>query len=135
RFEKPTRSSFLKKERSLNVELIQSYWPEAGDISIFIQSRLAWKPTGSSIQARGSPRPMSKLQKSEEREERVLAKLREICLALPGAREVRTWGHPTFQAGKKSFAVLEQYNGHLCICFKATLALQQLLIEDPRFFK
>jgi predicted DNA-binding protein (MmcQ/YjbR family) len=31
--------------------------------------------------------------------------------------------------------VLEQYNGHLCICFKATLALQQLLIEDPRFFK
>ena len=78
---------------------------------------------------------MSKQRKSEEREEKVLAKLREICLALPAAREARTWGHPTFQAGKKSFAVLEQYNGHLCICFKATLALQQLLIEDPRFFK
>lgn len=31
--------------------------------------------------------------------------------------------------------MLEEYNGHLCICFKATLPLQQLLIEDPRFFK
>ena len=65
----------------------------------------------------------------------MLAKLREICLALPDAKEVRTWGHPTFQAGKKTFAVLEEYKGHLCICFKATLPLQQLLIEDPRYFK
>jgi predicted DNA-binding protein (MmcQ/YjbR family) len=64
-----------------------------------------------------------------------LAKLREICLALPGAQEVKTWGHPTFKAGTKTFAVLEPYNGHLCICFKATLSLQQLLIEDARFFK
>jgi predicted DNA-binding protein (MmcQ/YjbR family) len=73
--------------------------------------------------------------------------LREICSALPEVQEVKTWGHPTFKAGprsasptgrsrnKKTFAVLEQYNGHLCICFKATLSLQQLLIEDPRFFK
>lgn len=72
---------------------------------------------------------------SIKKEEKILAKLREICLALPDAHEVRTWGHPTFQAGKKSFAVLEEYKGHLCICFKATLALQQLLVEDPRFFK
>ena len=68
-------------------------------------------------------------------EEKVLAKLREICLALPQAHEVKTWGHPTFKAGTKTFAVLEWYNGHLCICFKATLSLQQLLIEDPRYFK
>jgi predicted DNA-binding protein (MmcQ/YjbR family) len=64
-----------------------------------------------------------------------LAKLREICLALPQAREVKTWGHPTFKAGTRTFAVLEHYNGHLCICFKATLPLQQLLIEDARYFK
>jgi predicted DNA-binding protein (MmcQ/YjbR family) len=56
-------------------------------------------------------------------------------LALPGVQEVKTWGHPTFQAGKKSFAVLDEYNGHLCICLKTTLPLQQLLLEDPRFFK
>ena len=78
---------------------------------------------------------MSTALKKAERQEKVLAKLREICLALPDAREVRTWGHPTFQAGKKTFAVLEEYEGHLCICFKATLPLQQLLIEDPRYFK
>ena len=64
-----------------------------------------------------------------------MAKLREICLALPEVQEVKTWGHPTFKAGTKAFAVLEPCNGHLCICFKATLPLQQLLVEDPRYFK
>jgi predicted DNA-binding protein (MmcQ/YjbR family) len=61
--------------------------------------------------------------------------LREICSALPEVQEVETWGHPTFKVGKKSFAVFEEYKGHLCICFKTTLSLQQLLIKDPRFFK
>jgi predicted DNA-binding protein (MmcQ/YjbR family) len=56
-------------------------------------------------------------------------------LALPGVQEVKSWGHPTFKAGTKTFAVLETYKANLCICFKATLALQQLLIEDPRYFK
>src|SRR6516225_4521296 len=78
---------------------------------------------------------MSKPAKNEKAEEKVLAKLREICSALLEVQEVKTWGHPTFKAGTKTFAVLERYNGHLCICFKATLPLQQLLIEDPRFFK
>jgi predicted DNA-binding protein (MmcQ/YjbR family) len=78
---------------------------------------------------------MSKPAKSGKAEEKVLAKLREICSALPEVQEVKTWGHPTFKAGTKTFAVLETYNGHLCICFKATLPLQQLLIEDPRYFK
>ena len=78
---------------------------------------------------------MSKPKREAKTEEKVLAKLREICLALPEVREVKTWGHPTFQAGKKSFAVLDKYNGHLCICFKTTLALQQLLLEDQHFFK
>src|SRR5579884_1620137 len=41
-------------------------------------------------------------------EQKILFKLREICLALPGASETVTFGHPTFQAGKmKTFAVLE----------------------------
>jgi predicted DNA-binding protein (MmcQ/YjbR family) len=73
--------------------------------------------------------------KREKKEEKVLAKLRAICLALPEVQEVKTWGHPTFQARKKSFAVLDNYNGHLCICLKVTPALQQLLLEDVRFFK
>lgn len=78
---------------------------------------------------------MPRAMKSKSQEQKVLAKLREICLALPEVQEVKTWGHPTFQVAKKNFAVLEQYKGNLCICFKATVPLQQLLIEDPRFFK
>ena len=73
--------------------------------------------------------------KDRKKEEKVLARLREICLGLPQAHEVKTWGHPTFKTGTKAFAVLEWYKGHLCICFKATLPLQSLLIEDPRYFK
>jgi predicted DNA-binding protein (MmcQ/YjbR family) len=79
--------------------------------------------------------PKPKQTKDVKKEERVLAKLREICLALPQAHEVKSWGHPTFKAGTKTFAVLEWWNGNLCICFKATLALQSVLIEDPRYYK
>jgi predicted DNA-binding protein (MmcQ/YjbR family) len=64
----------------------------------------------------------------------VLDKLRVICLALPEARETITFGHPTFQAGKKTFAVLEEYRGELCIVFKTELPVQQALIKSPRFF-
>jgi predicted DNA-binding protein (MmcQ/YjbR family) len=64
----------------------------------------------------------------------VLETLRAICLALPAARETVTFGHPTFQAGKKTFAVLEEYRGELCIVFKAELPVQQALIQSPRFF-
>jgi predicted DNA-binding protein (MmcQ/YjbR family) len=78
---------------------------------------------------------MAQAAKTEKNEDKILAKLREICLALPGVQEVKTWGHPTFQAGKKSFAVLDEYHGQLCICLKMTLPLQQLLLEDRRFFK
>ncbi len=64
----------------------------------------------------------------------ILKKLRTICLALPEARETVTFGHPTFQAGKKTFAVLEEYKGELCFVFKAELPTQQALIQSPRFF-
>ncbi len=63
-----------------------------------------------------------------------LDRLRKLCLAMPRTTEVRTWGHPTFRVGKKIFAVLEEYRGERCLCFKATIPAQQELIEDPRFF-
>lgn len=34
-----------------------------------------------------------------------LARLRRICLALPEAHEVETWGEATFRVGEKMFAV------------------------------
>ncbi|HLJ49820.1 MAG TPA: MmcQ/YjbR family DNA-binding protein [Bryobacteraceae bacterium] len=69
-------------------------------------------------------------------EQKILTKLREICLALPGASETVTFGHPTFQAGKmKTFAVLERYKGELSMSFKVGKSMQPVFLEDPRFFK
>ena len=68
--------------------------------------------------------------------EKVLTRLRKICLALPEAYETTTFGHPTFRAGsgKKTFAVFENYRGEDTICVKATHEDQALLVLDPRFF-
>ena len=67
-------------------------------------------------------------------EKQVLTKLRKSCLPLPEVRETKTFGHPTFQAGKKTFAVVEEYHGDLTICFKATRAEQRRLCKETRFF-
>jgi hypothetical protein len=55
----------------------------------------------------------------------ILAKLREICLALPGAEETITFGHPTFRATGKAFAVLEEYKGELSIDFRVERSRQE----------
>ena len=44
-------------------------------------------------------------------ERQVVTKLRKFCLPLPEVRETKTYGHPTFQAGKKTFVVIEEYHG------------------------
>jgi predicted DNA-binding protein (MmcQ/YjbR family) len=62
-------------------------------------------------------------------------KLRAFCLSLPGTSEKASWGHPNFKAGKKTFAVLEQFKGEWVIAFKAEREAQQALIaSDPRFY-
>jgi predicted DNA-binding protein (MmcQ/YjbR family) len=65
----------------------------------------------------------------------ILAKLREICLALPGAEETITFGHPTFRATGKAFAVLEEYKGELSIAFRVERSLQDVFLKDPRFYR
>jgi predicted DNA-binding protein (MmcQ/YjbR family) len=57
-----------------------------------------------------------------------------VCLALPEAVEVTAWGHPNFRAGKKTFAVLEVYEGVLSICFKPDLETYRRIVKDERFF-
>src|SRR5437867_12702480 len=64
----------------------------------------------------------------------LLMKLRQICLALPEAAETVKWGHPTFEAGKKIFAVLDHYYGQPCIAFRATKKEQVRILRDKRFF-
>jgi predicted DNA-binding protein (MmcQ/YjbR family) len=67
--------------------------------------------------------------------ERALKKLRTICLALPEANEVETWGHPTFRAGKAAFVVLDEYGGSPNLAIRVGLDRQQELISVPRFFE
>jgi predicted DNA-binding protein (MmcQ/YjbR family) len=64
----------------------------------------------------------------------LLLRVRAFCLALPGVRETTTFGNPTFQAAKRTFAVLDRYRGRRCLCFKATLEEQRKLGLDPRFY-
>ena len=52
-------------------------------------------------------------------ESELLALLRRLCMALPEVRETVKWGHPTFEAGKKMFAVLDRYNDRPCVAFRA----------------
>jgi predicted DNA-binding protein (MmcQ/YjbR family) len=65
----------------------------------------------------------------------VLARLREICLVLPEVRETTKWGHPTFEAGKKMFAVLDHYEGRDCIAFRTSLERVPAYLADARFFE
>lgn len=63
-----------------------------------------------------------------------LADLRKVCLALPEAAEVETWGRPTFRAGK-IFATFTGTDDHAyCVVFKPDPGERQALMEDPRFF-
>ena len=68
-------------------------------------------------------------------EEEVLRSMREICLALPEARETTTFGHPTFQVKGKTFVVLEEYKGELSICVAVGKLTQDLFLQDPRFYR
>ena len=65
----------------------------------------------------------------------LLARLRRICLSFPEVRETVKWGHPTFEAGKKIFAVLDSYQGRTCIAFRAPRETLPSLLSDERFYE
>jgi predicted DNA-binding protein (MmcQ/YjbR family) len=63
-------------------------------------------------------------------------RLRQICGGWPGVLETTTFGHPTFQAGKKkTFAVLDDHErpGLLCLVVKLTREEQARRLRDERF--
>jgi hypothetical protein len=60
-------------------------------------------------------------------EQRLLAQLRDRATTLPEVTETTTFGHPTFRAGKKSFAIIEHYKSKLAFYFKVTPDLQDTL--------
>jgi predicted DNA-binding protein (MmcQ/YjbR family) len=59
-------------------------------------------------------------------------KLREICLALPGAVEGTAWGHSVWHAGKPIFAGWEQIKGKWCVNVKLEEPHADLLWDDRR---
>jgi predicted DNA-binding protein (MmcQ/YjbR family) len=65
----------------------------------------------------------------------LLAVLRQECLGLPEVRETVKWGHPTFEAGKRMFAVLDHYGDRPCIAFRASPERRERLLADERFFE
>ncbi len=67
-------------------------------------------------------------------DEQILLMLREICLQFPEARETVKWGNPTFEAGKKMFAVLDHYDGSVCVAFRFGEDDTSELTKDPTIF-
>jgi predicted DNA-binding protein (MmcQ/YjbR family) len=66
--------------------------------------------------------------------DKILMKVRSICLALPETKEVEAWGHPTFRAGKKMFAACGGEAGSWQLGLKMSFDRQDQLLEDKRFF-
>jgi hypothetical protein len=70
-----------------------------------------------------------------------LARLRKVCLALPGAHEVEAWGEPTFRVRNKLFAMHASSGNHHgagrpAVWIAATRVSQDLVLraKPDRYF-
>jgi predicted DNA-binding protein (MmcQ/YjbR family) len=62
-------------------------------------------------------------------------RIRDICLALPEAKEVEAWGHATYRAPKKMFAACGvDKDGTASLGLKVGFDRQDELLTDSRFF-
>jgi predicted DNA-binding protein (MmcQ/YjbR family) len=64
---------------------------------------------------------------------RVLKSFRNLCLNLPESREERQFGHPVWQAGRKTFALARHDGQRLTLCFWVGVDKQGLLTTDARY--
>ena len=65
--------------------------------------------------------------------QKMLARLRKICTALPETDESASFGSPVWRVGKKSFALLYDYGDGLTVSFWVGIERQGPLEMDPRF--
>lgn len=73
--------------------------------------------------------------KSELGKDKLLDRIRTLCLALPESKEVEAWGHPTFRAGKKMFAAYGNDPGEgPTLGMKVGFDRQDELLRDSRFY-
>lgn len=63
-------------------------------------------------------------------------RLRAVCLDLPEAVEVETWGDPTYRVRKKIFAMQNTGDGRVSVWLKAPPGSQMILVgaAPERFF-
>lgn len=67
--------------------------------------------------------------------DRLVARVRGLCLRLPESVEVEAWGRPTFRAGKKIFAIVgSSMDRPNTVVFKPDPEEARALREDERFF-
>ena len=72
--------------------------------------------------------------------DRIIERLRKICLALPEATEKEAWSEPTWRVKGKMFAQLDDYHHgspHCSVWLPSSIEAQEALIAaDPeRFFR
>jgi predicted DNA-binding protein (MmcQ/YjbR family) len=66
--------------------------------------------------------------------DRVLQRVRKLCLSLPESSEVSSWGHPNFRAGKRTFATFEWVKERPSIAFRLNSTDIDLLLGRRGFF-
>lgn len=75
---------------------------------------------------------------SSRKTARLLQKVREICLAMPGAAERLSHGEPTFFVKKRVFAMCStdhHQDGHIAVLIPARPGEQEALIaSDPKVY-
>jgi len=81
--------------------------------------------------AKLTPEQLNPMQSA--RAQRLLKRLRKICLALPEATEGEQFGRPSWRAGKKAFVLAYFNDGRLKAGFWVGIDRQGLLTADERF--
>ncbi|MEF2977437.1 MmcQ/YjbR family DNA-binding protein [Subtercola sp. YIM 133946] len=65
----------------------------------------------------------------------LIARLREIALALPDASELETWGRPNFRVNQRIFLIAGLGNGaRASVWFKPDADERPALLQQPGFF-
>lgn len=66
--------------------------------------------------------------------DRVVERVRKMCLAFPEVRETSAWGHPNFKAGTRTFATVESFERQPSIAFRQAPAAIEALLRRKGFF-
>ena len=66
--------------------------------------------------------------------DRRIARVRRMCLALLEVHETSAWGHPNFKAGARTFVAIEWINQRPSIALRQTPTEIDLLLRRQGFF-